>query len=140
MMLDILCSRRWIPAAGAAAILVLLLIAGQGAIQAAADEPLPEAAQDAETVADGRRIFAQSCGNFECHQNYGGGGLVEDARKINDNKWYRSSGSYEDIVTTVTNGIPGTAMAPWAGKLPPERIRAVAAYVYLLSRGLAPKN
>jgi len=124
----------------AGASIVLGLAALNLARPLAADEELPADVNKPEIISEGRKVFAQTCGNFECHNFYGGGGLVPDARKINDGQWYHIGGKYEEIVAILTNGIPGTPMISWTNKLGPERIKAVSAYVFLLSRGLAPKN
>lgn len=61
------------------------------------------------------------------------------APNLTDTQWLNGDGSYQFILTTVTNGVPQPkqhpgAMPPMGGaQLTPDQVRAVAAYVYSLS-------
>lgn len=61
------------------------------------------------------------------------------APDLTDAQWHNGDGSYQFIVTTVTNGVPRpmqypSPMPPMGGaQLTPDQVRAVAAYVYSLS-------
>lgn len=62
------------------------------------------------------------------------------APNLTDTQWLNGDGSYQFIVTTVTNGVPRPdhypgPMPPMGGaQLTPDQVRAVAAYVYSLSQ------
>ena len=93
---------------------------------------------DPETIAAGRIIFESNCGNEFCHGPRGGGNFMgeENAQKLTDDAWFHIDGSYESIVRAVSEGIAGTPMEPWGGKMEQLKIRQVAAFAYYLS----PKN
>lgn len=90
-------------------------------------------------VQEGQDIFNTPTGIcYTCHLREGvGGGL---APNLTDDVWLNIDGEYEDIVRIVTDGVPQPVehpgfMAPRAGMpLTDEQVRAVAAYVYTLSR------
>jgi mono/diheme cytochrome c family protein len=72
-----------------------------------------------------------------CHGQDAKGTAV--APDLTDNQWINGDGSYQFIVTTVTNGVPKPKQHP--APMPPkggaplndEQVKAVAAYVYSLS-------
>jgi cytochrome c5 len=77
-----------------------------------------------------------------CHGKAGVGGT--NAPNLTDSQWLQISGSYDEIVKIVTDGVPRAAikdsthqraMNPRGGpmQLDDAKVRAVAAYVYSLS-------
>jgi glucose/arabinose dehydrogenase/mono/diheme cytochrome c family protein len=95
-----------------------------------------------EQVALGDRIFhgeaaGGTCGG--CHGSDGRGSPV--GADLTSGPWLWSDGSFDGIVKTVTEGVPhpkqaGGAMPPFGGTpLKPDEAKAVAAYVYAISRG-----
>ena len=60
---------------------------------------------------------------------------------LTDQEWLNTDGSYDGIVNIVRTGVPqpveaASPMPPMGGaQLSDDQIRAVAAYVYVLSRG-----
>ena len=61
------------------------------------------------------------------------------APNLTDSQWLHGDGSFQFLVTTITNGVPQPKqhpgpMPPMGGaQLTPDQVRAVAAYVYSLS-------
>lgn len=106
--------------------------------------PVPGAADpstDPQSIALGQNIFrGQAAGGtcFTCHGPDAKG--TQLGPDLTDAQWLNADGSYASIVTTITTGVskpkqyPGV-MPPFGGaQLTPEQVRAVAAYVFSLSR------
>ena len=94
-----------------------------------------------EMVSQGKEIFA---GAGLCHVCHGpeGKGMPGLGANLTDDEWLHSDGSYQGIVNTIMNGVDasesstGTAMPPKGGSgISDDQVKAVAAYVYTLSRG-----
>jgi mono/diheme cytochrome c family protein len=116
-------------AAGAAAALALAAALSGNSATAQTAPPT-----DPETLTAGTIIYAQICGTEFCHGPRGEGHfLISDYRKLTDDKWGYSGGTYEGIIQVVSNGLPGSPMEPWLGRLGEEKVRQVAAYVMSLS-------
>lgn len=87
-------------------------------------------------VDQGKQTFDTSC--WACHGQGGSGGPLAPA--VNDGEWLNIDGAYESIVGVVTMGVPQPKQypAPMPAKggapLTDEQVRAVAAYVYTISR------
>jgi len=87
-------------------------------------------------VDEGKKTFDTVC--FACHGQGGAGGPL--APKLADSQWLNIDGSYESIVKVVTAGVPQPKQHP--APMPPKggapltdaQVRAVAAYVYSISR------
>lgn len=138
------------------ALVALLACGGGGSAQQEAAEAtaMPrgqEAAQQQEVqlpegvtvemVNQGRDIFAAVGLCSGCH-GPDGKGVPSVGANLTDDEWIHSDGSYEGIVQTVMSGVDssasttGTPMPPKGGSgITDEQVRAVAAYVYTLSRG-----
>ena len=89
-------------------------------------------------VEEGQSIFHGAGICYTCHTEGGAGGPL--APDLTDDVWLNVDGEYESIVQLVITGVPqpvehpGT-MQPRAGMpLTDDQVRAVAAYVYALSR------
>lgn len=94
-----------------------------------------------QLIALGNSIFhGQAAGGtcITCHGQNGAGGQL--GPNLTDAEWLHGDGSYDFLVTTITNGVATPkhfpAMMPPMGGAPltPDQVRAVAAYVYSLSR------
>jgi mono/diheme cytochrome c family protein len=87
-------------------------------------------------VDEGKTVFGSSC--FACHGQEGAGGPL--APRLSDTEWLNIGGSYDEIVTLVNAGVaqPKQHPAPMPPKggapLTDEQVRAVAAYVFSISR------
>ena len=112
---------------------------------APAAKPAPKPAggagpASAQQVALGDSIFhGQVAGGTctACHGQDAKGTVI--APDLTDSQWLNGDGSYEFIVTTVTNGVPAPKQHP--APMPPkggatltdDQVKAVSAYVYSLS-------
>jgi mono/diheme cytochrome c family protein len=93
-----------------------------------------------QLIALGDSIFHGQVGGGTCTACHGqdakGTAVAPD---LTDNQWINGDGSYQFIVTTVTNGVPKPKQHP--APMPPkggaplndDQVKAVAAYVYSLS-------
>lgn len=113
---------------GAIAIAAILVACGQ-------KEQPTGAAPAISAKADGKTVFDSRC-QF-CHGPAGAGDTPMSSgypdANLTDGKWARG-GSVDEIAKTVSEGIPGTPMAGFNGRLKPEEIRAVAEYVKTLAK------
>lgn len=94
-----------------------------------------------EMVAEGKEIYGTTGLCYVCHGTEAEG-MPGLGANLNDTEWTHSDGSYKGIVQTIMTGVEasasstGTAMPPKGGSgITDEQVRAVAAYVYLLSQG-----
>jgi mono/diheme cytochrome c family protein len=117
--------------------ILLLLPAALAAQSSAPGGPLP-AGVTADMIAKGKELFQGGGLCMACHGMDGKGSVGPD---LTDTVWLHHKGSYEEIVAQVIKGIPedqsksGAMMPPRGGSaLSDEEIRAVAAYVWSLSR------
>ncbi len=104
--------------------------------------PAVPAAVTAANIAIGDSIFhAGSC--QRCHGQKGVGG--QNGPSLVAGQWLQSTGKFEEIVATITNGVPRTALKDQTRRFPmnprggpmnltDEQVKAVAAYVYSISR------
>ena len=105
----------------------------------AAAQELPEGVTPA-MVARGRTLFADDALCYNCH-GADGRGIPQLGANLTDGEWLHVDGSYAALVRLVREGVPseessvGMPMPPGGGaRLREEDIRAVAAYVWTLSR------
>ena len=111
-----------------------LLAAPAGAAQGAG--ALPEGVTPAMIEAGGK-LFKGPALCAACHGPEGKGAVGPN---LTDTLWLHSSGTYEEIVRQITDGVPqakakgGIMMPPRGGStISDEQVRAVAAYVWSLS-------
>lgn len=96
---------------------------------------IPESARGIPGKADyaqGRRIYQANCA--VCHGEQGrGDGLA--ASSLNPrpsdltNGPFRHTANFEGWFEVISNGVPGTAMAPWSGTLTEDELFNVTAFV-----------
>ena len=122
----------------AAAIAGALLAAPVSAQQA--PDSMPPGVT-AAMLADGAKLFT---GQGICQACHGpqGKGIPNLGADLTDRTWRQSDGSYEKILETIRQGVDpsksatGAAMPPKGGSnLSEDQLKAVAAYVWSLSRG-----
>jgi len=91
-------------------------------------------AEDQASILEGKRLFTMSCANEFCHGPNGSGKMFgpANATKLNDDKWYYSDGSYPGVIRIIKEGLPGSPMEPWEGRMGMERVRQLAAYILTL--------
>jgi mono/diheme cytochrome c family protein len=88
------------------------------------------------TRAQAAELFATDCSI--CHGPEGAGTpLLKDLAFKNRGKWKHGSRP-QDIVATITNGAPATAMLPFKGRLTPADINALASLVRSFDKTLKP--
>lgn len=91
-----------------------------------------------EMVASGEEIFGSTGVCFACHGAGGTGSALAPA--LNDAEWLNIDGSFESIAALIPEGVAAPKQFP--APMPPrggsaitdEQVRAVAAYVYSISR------
>jgi mono/diheme cytochrome c family protein len=93
-------------------------------------------------VAQGKKLFGGDGLCFSCHGPEARGLVGPD---LTDATWLTGKGTFEEIVTRIQEGVPagksrsGVVMPPRGGaNLKDEQVRAVAAYVWSLSRKPKP--
>jgi mono/diheme cytochrome c family protein len=100
----------------------------------ASAKPLPN---DAGSIKRGASIYAQNCSS--CH-GLSGRGEGPVARSYNPPPTDFTRGEFRhgktdnDLVKSITIGVPGTGMSGWKGKLSDAEIAAVAAYIRSLQK------
>lgn len=111
------------------------------ATPAAGPAASPGAQITPQLIALGDSIFQGKVAGGTCQTCHGAGAKgTMLAPDLTDNQWHNGDGSYQFIVNTITNGVlkpmkyPGPMPPKGGAPLTPEQVKAVAAYVYSLSR------
>jgi mono/diheme cytochrome c family protein len=104
----------------------------------AEDSGSPASSLSPELVAQGEKVFQGSGNCYACHGSNGEGSVGPN---LTDAEWLHSKGTIEEIAAQIISGVPkekaksGIPMPPkGGGTLSDEDVKAVAAYVYSLSR------
>jgi mono/diheme cytochrome c family protein len=133
-------------------IVIAALLLAAAALPASAQGTAPRAATpDSITpamIARGDSVFHGKIGGGTCYVCHGqdAKGTQGLAPDLTAGKWLNGDGSYAFIVNTVQKGVPNpkespAAMPPMGGaNLAADQVRAVAAYVYSLSRSKTHKD
>jgi mono/diheme cytochrome c family protein len=79
----------------------------------------------------GKQLFASNCSNSFCHGSGGGPGR---GPRLRDREWDKSY-----LYRTIEEGIPGSPMPSWKGRLSDQQISALVLYILSFSRE-APAN
>lgn len=113
--------------------------AASGGTSSRAQE-LPEGVTS-RMVAEGEAIFHGVGFCYACHGE-GGTGMAQLGADLTDGEWTHTDGSYQGLVERIGRGVraeesaSGVPMPPrGGGRLTDDQLRAVAAYVWALSRG-----
>jgi mono/diheme cytochrome c family protein len=77
------------------------------------DSPAATMQNDPEALRRGKLIYTGSCGGY-CHRSSTG---PSDAPNLMDCNWLHG-GSDQEIFNTISNGVEGTRMIGFGGKLP----------------------
>lgn len=91
----------------------------------------------AEMVSQGQQLYGTIC--VACHGAAGTGSPLGPS--LNDQDWVHISGEFEEIVNITRTGVPQprdypTPMVPMGGgNFSDDQLRAIGAYVYVLSHG-----
>jgi mono/diheme cytochrome c family protein len=122
-------------------ILALAALAPLAALPGQQPDSLPAGVTPA-MVAQGKKLFGGDGLCFSCHGPEAKGLVGPD---LTDRTWLRGTGTFEEIVARILEGVPagqsksGVVMPPKGGaNLKDEQVRAVAAYVWSLSRKPKP--
>lgn len=102
--------------------------------------PVPAAAQGAPgaPVPRARALELYTANCQVCHGPSGAGTpLMKDLAFTGRAKWKHGS-RQQDVVATITNGVPATAMLPFKGWLTPAEINALASLVRSFDKTLKP--
>ncbi len=94
---------------------------------------LSEKFKDPKIIADGKEVFKTNC--VPCHGEHGQGIIGPN---LTDEYWLHG-GSHEDIIKTITSGVPEKGMISWEPILGKEKIESVAAYIVSIE-GSKPPN
>jgi len=87
-----------------------------------------------DAIVAGRRLFnAFNCSG--CHSGYAGGGMGPNLR---DTVWIYGS-SDADLYATISAGRPN-GMPAWAGRIPPDQIWQIIAYIRTLGTAAEPEK
>ena len=106
---------------------------------AAALAAIPAGQAAGQDAGAGEKIAGQVC--VACHGPGGSGSAAGPV--LADQEWLNISGSYDEIVAVITNGVPNPAQFPapmpplGGGSFTPEQVRELAAYVLALSQAPA---
>ena len=92
------------------------LAVGLAALLAGCGEPPPSEAylNDPAALKRGMGLFTGTCGAY-CHSMKND---VRDAPFLFDCQWKNGSGSDEDVFRVIYDGVPGTRMVGFGGKMP----------------------
>lgn len=91
------------------------------------DESIAALSKDAKVLQEAKGIFDQYC--VACHGPDGGGTIGPN---LTDNYWLNGKGTPLDIRKVIASGVPAKGMASWEPVLGPEKVDALAAFVYSL--------
>jgi mono/diheme cytochrome c family protein len=109
-----------------------LAAAGMTAVLAAAP-----AVQSSAPVSRDRAIELYSANCQVCHGPSGTGSPLTQGSAFAGRKW-KHGNRPEDVVKTITNGVPGTMMLPFKDRLSRAEITALAALVRSYDKALKP--
>ncbi len=136
--------QRGLPVALAIGGLALLTQHTPGVAQAmappspiAVDQELPEGVTP-EMVAEGELIYGDQGMCLTCHGAQGEGTPV--GPNLTDGEWIQIDGSYESLVDIIESGVmepaeyAGAMLPRGGGDISDDEVRAVAAYVWSMSR------
>lgn len=133
-------SSRWV-----AAVLVAIVLAGAAAYYVLRPAPSPPPAEIASDplLVEGRQLYLDRC--VSCHgiAGHGDGPIAKGLQgpkplDLSDRNW-KHGDQPEQVLAVLTRGVKDTAMPGWTGTFRPGQIRAVAAYVYWLSKRPVPE-
>lgn len=102
-------------------------------VSVVSEEQLQSQRSNPAVIAEGEKVFAQSCAS--CH-GASAGGLI--GPNLTDEYWLHG-GTLSQIHKTIAEGVLSKGMPPWAKLLKPEQVTAVAVYIASIA-GTNPAN
>jgi mono/diheme cytochrome c family protein len=105
--------------------------------------PPPEVAND-PLLAQGRTIFLGRCATCHGIEGRGDGPIAKNllgppVGNLTDYHW-KHGDRPDQVLAVIDKGVPNTRMEGWGRVLDPPELRAVAAYVYYLSKRPVPED
>ncbi len=95
----------------------------------------PAAAQSADKARPAEELYKTNCAM--CHMADGNAAIKQ--MNFADGEWKHGTSSKE-LATVITNGVPGTAMMPFKGRLSEAEILELAKYVRKFDKKLKPEG
>lgn len=111
------------------------LVAGGGSSTPTLNAANTPAGVTQEMVEAGQQSYSTIC--VACHG--GGGSGTAAGPSLNDGGWLNISGSFDEIVAVIQDGVPTPQEFPapmppmGGGNFTPEQVREIAAYIFALS-------
>ena len=113
-------------------VLVAAIVASVSGYAAAGPPPPVQATKATEAT---KKLYASNC--QACHGPDGKSPMPEMA--FVGREWKHGTKT-SDMIKVITNGVPGTVMMPFKGRLTEQQIRDLAAYVRSLDKKLKPEK
>jgi mono/diheme cytochrome c family protein len=111
--------------AGGSALALALVMAAAPAAQSGDAPARPAAKKAAPAAVDAKALYEAKC--QVCHMADGNSQLMPNM-SFADGVWAHGS-TQKAVETTITNGVPGTAMIAWKEQLSPAEVAALAKFV-----------
>jgi len=115
-------------------IVLCLTLALTGPVYAQATKSAAKAAP--VTRAKALELFAANCSL--CHGPEGAGTPLTAGMAFKNRGTWKHGSRQQDVVATITKGVPATPMLPFKGRLTPAEINALASLVRSFDKTLKP--
>lgn len=112
-------------------VVTLLIAAAAGTSEGSAQDKGPAPVPRARAV----ELYTANC--QVCHGPSGTGSPLTAGTAFAGRKW-KHGNRPQDVVKTITNGVPGTMMLPFKDRLSPGEIAALASLVRSYDKALKP--
>ncbi len=124
----------------AVAVVALAFMRMAPVVAQAAPRPAAKAAAKGAAVprAKALELFAANCAI--CHGPEGNGTPLSPDMAFRNRGTWKHGSRPQDVLATITNGVPATAMLPFKGRLTPAEISALAALVRSFDKTLKPSG
>jgi len=124
-MTTMVLARRGMAGCGSALALALVMAAAPAAQDSDAAAKPAAAKKTAPAAVDAKALYEAKC--QVCHMADGNSQLMPNM-SFADGVWAHGA-TLKAVQTTITNGVPGTAMISWKEQLSPAEIAALAKFV-----------
>jgi mono/diheme cytochrome c family protein len=112
-------------------MIAVLIVIALSAVRSTGQTPASDNESRIREITTGKHLFASNCSNSFCHGSDGGPGR---GPRLRDRDWDKSY-----LYRTIEEGVPGSPMPSWKGRLTERQISALVLYILSLSRE-APAN
>lgn len=116
-------------------LLLAAIVAAASGYAAAEPPPATQATKAAKPSEATVKLYASNC--QACHGPDGKSPMPE--MSFVGRKWKHGTKT-GDMITVITNGVPGTVMMPFKGRLTEQQIKDLARYVRSLDKTLKPEK